>query len=106
MNIQKIAALPAEIAIPSANAFSEARTVQNAAVCSAEGALRITSSGRFKRFAAPAEYIRIERGSGYIKWKRGELPFAEGDLLYAERADEYDFYGAGDFLVLTGKERA
>ncbi len=100
MDIQKIGALPEGVAFPARGAFGEARSVQSGTIRTCSNALLIESGGRFKRFSDGTEYIRIEEGSGYFKWKRGELPFAAGDVFEAERPGEYDFYGAGVFLVV------
>lgn len=100
MTFQKISALPAEIAVPAQENFGEARRVQSGSVSTCANAVRIESGGRFKRFSDGREYILIEKGNGQFKWRRGELPFQEGDVFYAEAPEEYDFYGSGVFLVL------
>ncbi len=101
MLLKKISEIP--LPVPDDAAFGAARDVQNARVRSAAGALRIESSGRFKRFSDATEYIRIERGAGHIKWKRGEVPFAAGDMFCADAAEEYDFYGEGVFVIVRAQ---
>ena len=106
MELQKIGALPQELSLPaSQEEFGEARSVQSGSVRTCNNVLLIESGGRFKRFCGGREYIRIERGCGHLKWKRGGLPFAQGDVFAADDIGEYDFYGAGIFLIVKG-ERA
>ena len=93
-----------EGALTVRGAWSEPRSVQSGSVCSGENALLIQSSGRFKRFSDAKEYLRIEEGAGHIKWKRGELPFSAGDVFFADAPEEYDFYGAGKFLIVKAQE--
>lgn len=103
MQFIKILTVP-EGALTVRGAWSEPRTVQSGSVRSGENALLIRSSGRFKRFSDAKEYLRIEEGGGYIKWKRGELPFSAGDVFFADAPEEYDFYGAGKFLIVKAQE--
>lgn len=80
--------------------FSAPRTVQSCSVRTLGNATLVESSGRFKRFAVPCERILILKGNGHFKYKRGELPFAEGEAFLAEGLEEYDFYGEGTFLIV------
>ena len=108
MNLTRLTAMPENIVLPpSHEAFGEARSVQSGSVRSCKNLLLIESGGRFKRFCTGTEIVRIEQGSGHLKWKRGELPFAEGDIFAAEDVGEYDFYGGGVFLIVKeNKETA
>ncbi len=108
MNLTRLTAMPENIDLPpSHEAFGEARSVQSGSVRSCKNLLLIESGGRFKRFCTGTEIVRIEQGSGHLKWKRGELPFAEGDIFAAEDVGEYDFYGGGVFLIVKeNKETA
>ena len=45
------------------------------------------------------ELLRVVRGSGSIKWARGETPFSEGDAFCADGLEEYELGGGGEFLV-------
>lgn len=88
-------------ALPSpAEAFGAARHVQGGQVQTAGRVTRIVSGGRFKRFPTGSELIRIESGAGYFKWARGETPFSAGECFCAEGLEEYEFNGAGEFLVV------
>ncbi len=100
MKFVRIENLPAGIALPAREQFGEARRVQSGSVSTCGNALLIESGGRFKRFSDATEYIRIEEGAGHFKWERGEIPFFQGDTFCAEAPGEYDFYGAGVFLIL------
>ncbi len=101
MKLQKTDEAAFAAALPSPMpAFGEAVRVQGASVQAAENLLFIVSDGRFKRFPAGSERIRVERGAGYFKWARGETPFAAGDAFLAEGLEEYELNGAGEFLVV------
>ena len=63
------------------------------------GALSRVNSRRFKLFTDSTDYVKILRGSGFVKWSRGELPFSEGDVIVAEKVGEYEINGADCFLV-------
>lgn len=80
--------------------FSAPRNVQSCFVRALDNATLIESGGRFKRFASPCERILILKGNGHFKYKRGELPFSEGEAFAAEGLEEYDFYGEGTFLIV------
>ena len=82
--------------------FSAPRMVQSCSVRTLGNATLIESGGRFKRFSASDEHILIMKGNGHFKYKRGELPFSEGEAFLAEDVEEYDFYGEGTFLIVRG----
>lgn len=101
MKLQKTDEAAFSAALPSLMPpFGEATHVQGASVQTAGSLVHIVSGGRFKRFPAGSERIRIERGAGYFKWARGETPFAAGDTFLAEGLEEYELNGAGEFLVV------
>lgn len=103
MKLTRITAIEQGTEVPAREEFGEARAVQSGTVRVCRNAVLIESGGRFKRFSDAKEYIRIESGEGHIKWKRGELPFCAGDVFLADEAEEYDFYGAGIFLVVKAQ---
>ena len=96
MKLEKIAA---EVFPSPAADFGEPRHVQGAEVQTADNFIRIVTAGRFKRFPAGKELLRVVRGSGSIKWARGETPFSEGDAFCADGLEEYELGGGGEFLV-------
>ena len=101
MKLERIDAAVFSAALPSQiPPQGEARRVQGADVSAAGPLVRIRSGGRFKRFPAGSEYIRIEQGAGYFKWARGETAFCAGDTFLAEGLEEYELNGAGEFLVI------
>ncbi len=79
-------------------AFAE-NEVQGARV-GKNGAKRyIASARRFKLRGEENERIDVLAGSGAIKWKRGEIPFAAGDAFLTEAPGEYELNGACEFTV-------
>lgn len=97
MKLQKIGT---EGFIPPACVFGAPRHVQGAEVQTAENAVRIVSGGKFKRFPAGDELLHIVRGTGFIKWARGETAFAAQETFRAEGLEEYELNGEGEFLVV------
>ena len=79
-------------------AFSD-KTVQGAAVGKRGDDLYVISARRFKLYTEGQERIDVLAGSGFIKWKRGEIPFCEGDAFEADAAGEYELNGACTFTV-------
>ena len=101
MKLLKIGAEEFAAALPSpVPPYGAARRVQGADVQTAGALTRIVSGGRYKRFPAGKELVRIERGAGHFKWARGETPFAAGDCFLAEGLEEYELNGAGEFTAL------
>jgi len=47
-----------------------------------------------------ADFIKILRGNGHFKWKRGETDFSEGDCFEANGVGEYEINGASEFLAI------
>ena len=82
----------------SAFVFSE-KKVQGAELGKRGDDLYTVSPGRFKLFAEGKERVNILEGSGYIKWKRGEIPFCAGDAFEADGAGEYEVNGNCTFIV-------
>lgn len=78
--------------------FSD-KKVQGASVGRKGDELYIISPRRFKLYTEGTETVHVLSGSGYIKWKRGEIPFAEGDAVLAEAPGEYEVNGACTFIV-------
>ena len=100
MKLQKTDEAAFSAALPSPMPpFGEATHVQGASVQTAGSLVHIVSGGRFKRFPAGSERIRIERGAGYFKWARGETPFAAGETFLVQACGEYEINGACAFIV-------
>lgn len=79
-------------------AFGAPRSVQGGILCEHGDVKRVESPKRFKLFSEGALLVRIETGSGFIKWKRGEFPFGAQDVLRVEGAGEFELNGACTFL--------
>jgi len=62
--------------------------------------LLIDSEKRYKLFTESTDFVFILGGKGFIKWKRGETAFSEGDLFRLEQTGEYELNGACRFLVV------
>ena len=78
--------------------FSD-KKVQGASVGKKDDDLYIISPRRFKLYTEGTETVHVLSGSGYIKWKRGEIPFAAGDAFLTEAPGEYELNGACEFTV-------
>ena len=102
MNIVKTAggARPQE---KQAFAFSE-KTVQGAKVGKRGEDMYIESPRRFNLYTDAKERVEVLEGGGYIKWKRGEIPFSAGDAFDVDAPGEYELNGACAFAVLRGQK--
>ena len=102
MKLRKIDAEIFFSALPAGDlAFGAARRVQGADVSAYQNVTRIVSGGRYKRFPAGSELLRAARGTGHIKWARGETPFSAGDCFLAEGLEEYELNGGGEFYAVS-----
>ena len=103
MELNKIAG-GARIHDKEAFCFSE-KKVQGALVGKNGKDLYVLSPRRFKLFAEGRERLDILEGEGFIKWKRGEIPFAAGDAFEADGAGEYEVNG-GCAFTLTREQQS
>lgn len=78
--------------------FSE-KTVQGAKVGKRGADMYIESPRRFKLFSDAKERVDVLEGEGFIKWKRGEIPFSAGDAFETDAAGEYELNGNCAFTV-------
>ncbi len=79
--------------------FKEGR-VQGAKTGRNGNALLVEEATRFKLFTEGKDLIKILKGSGRFKWKRGETPFLEGDCFEADGVGEYEVNGSEKFMVI------
>lgn len=79
--------------------FKEGK-VQGARLGKNGSSLLVEGARRFKLFADAKELVKILRGSGHFKWKRGETPFAEGDCFELDGVGEYEINGSDKFMVI------
>ena len=86
--------LPDEGFVFGENKVQGARLGKNGNALKAEGATR------FKLYTESADFIKILRGNGHFKWKRGETDFSEGDCFEANGVGEYEINGASEFLAI------
>ncbi len=91
--------IAAEAFPPDDLIFDEGIAVQSGRLFRGGNYLRIESGGRFKRFCAGRELVGVAEGSGFIKWARGETPFAAGDAFEADGEGEYELYGVGRYYI-------
>ncbi len=80
--------------------FSAPVRVQGAEKRVYGSALKVCSDKRYKLFTETKDYIKILSGGGFIKWSRGETPFAAGDIFLAEAIGEYELSGACEFIAV------
>lgn len=99
MNIVKYAGAAREELKREDFAFSD-KKVQGAEVGKRGDDLYVLSPRRFKLRGETKEDVFVLSGSGYIKWKRGEIPFAAGDAFTADEAGEYELNGNCVFAVI------
>lgn len=99
MNIVKNAGTAREEVKKEQFAFS-GKKVQGADVGKRGRDLYVLSPSRFKLRGEGKEEIFVLSGGGFIKWKRGEIPFAAGDSFLADDAGEYELNGNCVFAVL------
>lgn len=100
MNILK---LQEEIITPAPAQFSmQENTVQGAKIGKCENALLIVSPRRYKLFTSGMDRVKIVKGVGFFKWKRGETKFAAGDCFSVSEVGEYEINGEGVYIVLRG----
>ena len=74
--------------------FSEPVHVQGGTMRTRGRERWIESGGRFKLSCEERAQLFVLSGEGYIKWARGETPFAAGDGFFCEGEGELDLYGA------------
>ncbi len=95
MTLQK---LPQTATVDTAG-FSEPVHVQGGSLYTRGDDRLVESGGRFKIFNKMRARLVILSGEGYIKWARGETPFAAGDGFLCDGEGELDLYGACAFLL-------
>lgn len=96
----KIECDDARLLLPK-EAFCSPRTVQGGTMAQANGVKRVESPKRFKLFSEGVLLLHIAEGNGFIKWKRGEIPFCADETLRFERAGEIELNGKCTFLYLN-----
>lgn len=96
----KIECTDARLLLPK-EAFCSPRTVQGGTMTETDGVKRVESPKRFKLFSENVLILHIAEGNGFIKWKRGEIPFCANETLRFERAGEIELNGKCTFLYLN-----
>jgi uncharacterized cupin superfamily protein len=76
------------------------KKVQGAKMGKFENALLVKDAARFKLYTDGKDLIEILSGEGHFKWKKGELPFTQGDCFEADGVGEYEINGSSEFLVI------
>ena len=101
MKIEKTAALP--LAENGEGFIFSEKTVQGAKVGKKEDLTYIISPRRFKLYTDSCDKLSILKGTGFIKWKRGETPFSAGDCFNVCETGEYELNGNCEFVVRRGE---
>lgn len=84
--------------------FSDARAVQGGVLSVCGDVKHVKSPKRFKLYCDGTLLLRIAEGKGFIKWARGEFPFAAGDILRLRNAGEAELNGACAFFYCKEHE--
>ncbi len=85
---------------PAEEQYTNARTVQGAVLSACGNVKHVKSPKRFKIYSNGTLLLRITEGGGFIKWARGEFPFAAGDLLRLKHTGEAELNGACAFYYI------
>ena len=97
----KILKLQEQFDTPAKEEFiMQEAAVQGAKIGKKDGALLIVSSRRYKLFTTGMDRVKIVKGDGFFKWKRGEVKFFEGDCFEIDEVGEYEINGKGVYVVV------
>ncbi len=89
---------------PAEEQYTNARTVQGAVLSACGEVKYVKSPKRFKIYSNGTLLLRITEGGGFIKWARGEFPFAAGDILRLNNVGETELNGACAFIYCTERK--
>lgn len=87
-----------------AERFTNAHAVQGGELRACGEVKYVKSPKRHKLYGEGTLLLRVIEGEGFIKWARGEFPFAAGDILRLNNVGEAELNGACAFIYCTERK--